>query len=80
MQLCEQINIVAEMCPDHVHMLVKITPKISASGFVGFLSSLLIQERLRNLNCQHGNRSFWCKGYYVDTAGKNTKNIQDEST
>ena len=52
--LCEwkNVNIVeAEMCKDHVHMLVEIPPKISVSGFVGFLtgkSSLLIYERFAN--------------------------------
>ena len=70
----------AEICPDHVHMLVEIPPKISVSSFVGFLkgkSSLLIHERHGNLKYKYGNRSFWCRGYYVDTAGKNAKKIED---
>ena len=79
--LCEwkQVAILeAELCPDHIHMLVEIPPKISVSGFVGYLkgkSSLLIHERHGNLKYKYGNRSFWCRGYYVDTTGKNTKKI-----
>ena len=68
----------AEVCPDHIHMLVKIPPKMSVSSFMGFLkgkSSLLIHERHGNLKYKYGNRSFWCRGYYVDTAGKNAKKI-----
>ena len=71
-------NIEAEVCPDHIHMLVEIPPKESVSGFMGFLkgkSSILIHERHGNLKYKYGNRSFWCRGYYVDTAGKNTKKI-----
>ena len=70
----------AEVCPDHIHMLVEIPPKMSVSGFMGFLkgkSSLIIHERYANLKYKHGNRSFWCRGYYVDTAGKNTKKIAE---
>jgi len=80
-ELCnwKQINIIeAEVCADHIHMLVEIPPKMSVAGFVGFLkgkSSLIIYERHANLKYRHGNRSFWCRGYYVDTAGKNTKKI-----
>ena len=69
-----------EVCPDHIHMLVEIPPKISVSGFVGFLkgkSTLIIFERHANLKYKYGNRSFWCRGYYVDTAGKNTKKITE---
>ena len=82
-QLCEWkgVKIIeAEMCPDHVHMLVEIPPKIAVSSFMGFLkgkSSLIIHERYANLKYKHGNRSFWCRGYYVDTAGKNTKKIAE---
>ncbi len=82
-QLCEwkQITILeAELCPDHVHMLVEIPPKISVSGFVGFLkgkSSLMLHERHGNLKYKYGNRSFWCRGYFVDTAGKNAKKISE---
>ena len=80
-QLCEwkQVNIIeAELCKDHIHMLVEIPPKMSVSGFVGFLkgkSSLIIHERHGKLKYKHGNRSFWCRGYYVDTTGKSTKRI-----
>lgn len=82
-ELCrwKGVNILeAEMCVDHVHMLVEIPPKMSVSGFVGFLkgkSSLLVHERHGNLKYKHGNRSFWCRGYYVDTAGKNAKRIAE---
>ncbi len=80
-ELCrwKQVNIIeAEVCPDHIHMLVEIPPKESVSGFVGFLkgkSSLMIFQRHANLKYKHGNRTFWCRGYYVDTVGKNTKKI-----
>lgn len=70
----------AEVCPDHIHMLVEIPPKMSVSSFMGFLkgkSSLIIHERHANLKYKHGNRSFWCRGYYVDTSGKNTKKIAE---
>ena len=69
-ELCDwkQIKIVeAEVCSDHIHMLVEIPPKMSVSSFVGFLkgkSSLMIHERHGNLKYKYGNRSFWCKGYY----------------
>ena len=70
----------AEVCPDHVHMLVEIPPKMSVAGFMGFLkgkSSLLIHERHGNLKYKYGNRSFWCRGYYVDTVGKNKAKIAE---
>ena len=81
--LCEwkQVNIVeAEICPDHVHMLVEIPPKMSVSGFVGYLkgkSSVLIYQRFTNLMLKYRHREFWCSGYYVDTVGKNTKKIKE---
>ena len=68
------------MCPDHIHMLVEIPPKESVSGFMDFLkgkSSILIHERHGNLKYKYGKRSFWCRGYYVDTVGKNTKKIAE---
>ena len=82
-ELCtwKQVNIIeAEVCPDHIHMLVEIPPKMSVSSFMGFLkgkSSLIIHERHANLKYKHGNRSFWCRGYFVDTVGKNTKKITE---
>ena len=82
-ELCgwKKIKIVeAEVCPDHVHMLVEIPPKYSVSSFVGFLkgkSSLMIYERFPELKYKYRNREFWCRGYYVDTAGKNTKRIAE---
>ncbi len=77
----KQVSIVeAEICPDHVHMLVEIPPKMSVSGFVGFLkgkSTLLIFERHANLKYKYGRRSFWCRGYYVNTVGKNKEKIAE---
>ena len=81
--LCKrkEVNIVeAEICPDHVHMLEEIPPKMSVSEFVGYLkgkSTLMIFERHANLKYKYGNRHFWCRGYYVDTVGKNEKRIQE---
>ena len=70
----------AEVCPDHVHMLVEIPPKMSVSGFVGYLkgkSSLIIYQRYGNLKFKYRNREFWCRGYYVDTVGKNKAKIAE---
>ena len=78
-ELCERkgIEIVeAQCCPDHVHMLVKIPPKYSVSEIMGY-RSLIIFDRHANLKYKYGNRHFWCRGYYVDTAGKNAKKIQE---
>ena len=82
-KLCEQKHVEtmeAELCPDHVHMLVSIPPNLSVSQFVGYLkgkSSLMIFDRHANLKYKYGNRHFWCRGYYVDTVGKNTKIIEE---
>ena len=82
-ELCKRkgIEIIeAEMCKDHVHMLVKIPPKYSVSEIVGYLkgkSSLMIFDRHANLKYKYGNRHFWCRGYYVDTVGKNEKKIAE---
>jgi len=82
-KLCEfkKVEILeAEACPDHVHMLVSIPPKIAVSSFMGYLkgkSSLMIFDRHANMKYKYGNRKFWCKGYYVDTAGKNKKTIEE---
>ena len=82
-KLCEWkgVNIVeAEVCPDHIHMLVEIPPSMSVSSFVGYLkgkSTLMIFERHANLKYKFGNRHFWCRGYYVDTVGNNAKKIQE---
>ncbi|WP_312199821.1 IS200/IS605 family transposase [Anaerospora hongkongensis] len=70
----------ANACIDHIHMLLSIPPKISVSSFIGFLkgkSSLLLFERHSNLKYKFGNRHFWCRGYYVDTVGRNKKVIQE---
>lgn len=70
----------AEACPDHIHILVVIPPKMSVSSFMGFLkgkSSLMIYEKWGNMKFKYRNRQFWCRGYYVDTVGKNEKKIAE---
>ena len=82
-KLCEQkgVEIIqAQACVDHIHMLVSIPPSLSVSQFVGYLkgkSSLMIFDRHANLKYKYGNRHFWCRGYYVDTVGKNAKKIAE---
>ena len=82
-QLCEWkgVNIVeAEMCPDHVHMLLEIPPKYSVSTVMGYLkgkSSTMIYEQFGELKYKYRNREFWCKGYYVETVGKNEARIAE---
>lgn len=69
-----------EVCPDHVHPLLSIPPKMSVSYFVGYLkgkSSLMMFQRFGNMKFAYRNREFWCKGYYVDTVGKNTTAIKE---
>ena len=81
--LCERKGITiieAELCPDHVHMLLEIPPKYSVADIVGYIkgkSSLMIFDRHANLKYKYGNRHFWCRGYYVDTVGKNAKKIEE---
>ena len=70
----------AEVCTDHVHMLLEIPPKFSVSSIMGYLkgkSSLTIYERWGNAKFRYRNREFWCRGYYVDTTGKNTQKITE---
>ena len=82
-KLCEfkGVEIIeANACIDHIHMLVSIPPKLSVSQFMGYLkgkSSLMIFDRHANLKYKYGNRQFWCKGYYVDTVGRNKKVIEE---
>ena len=81
--LCDRkdIEIIeAELCKDHVHMLICIPPKYSVSDIMGYLkgkSSLMIFDRHANLKYKYGNRHFWCRGYYVDTVGKNKNKIAE---
>jgi putative transposase len=81
-KLCEHkgVEIIeANACIDHIHMLVSIPPKLSVASFMGYLkgkSSLMIFDRHANLKYRYGNRQFWCKGYYVDTVGRNKKIIE----
>ena len=82
-QLCEwkHVKIIeAEVCPDHVHMLVEIPPKYSVSSFMGYLkgkSSTMLYEQFGELKYKYRSREFWCRGYYVDTAGKNAARIKE---
>ncbi|EJL40892.1 MULTISPECIES: IS200/IS605 family transposase [Brevibacillus] len=82
-ELCERkgVEIIeAEACVDHIHMLVSIPPKLSVSEFMGYLkgkSSLMIFDKFANMKYRYGNRQFWCRGYYVDTVGRNRKAIEE---
>ena len=82
-KLCEykQIEILeAEACKDHIHMLISVPPKYSISQVMGYLkgkSSLMIFEKYANLKYKYGNRHFWCRGFYVDTVGRNKKAIAE---
>lgn len=82
-QLCEWkgVRIIeAEACPDHIHLLVEIPPKIAVSSFMGYLkgkSSTMLYEQFGELKYKYRSREFWCRGYYVDTAGKNASRIQE---
>lgn len=82
-KLCEQKGIEileATACSDHIHMVLAIPPKYSISSVMGYLkgkSSLMIFDRHANLKYKYGNRHFWCRGYYVDTVGRNEKQIRE---
>jgi len=82
-ELCERKGIEileASLCKDHVHMLVSVPPKFSISSIMGYLkgkSSLMIFDRHANLKYKYGNRHFWCRGYYVDTVGRNKSKITE---
>jgi len=80
-KLCEYKGVEileANACPDHIHMLVSIPPKLSVASFIGYSkgkSSLMIFDKHANLKYKYGNRHFWCKGYYLDTVGRNKEAI-----
>lgn len=82
-KLCEQkgVEIIeAEACADHIHMLVSIPPNLSVAQFMGYLkgkSTLMIFDRHANLKYKYGSRHFWCRGYYVDTVGRNKKAVEE---
>ena len=82
-KLCNELKVEiigAEACSDHIHMLVSIPPYMSVAQFIGTLkskSALMIFDKHANLKYKYGNRSFWCRGYYVDTVGKNEKKIKE---
>ena len=68
-----------KLMKDHVHLLVRIPPKYSVAEIMGYRkgkSSLMIFERHAHMKYRYGNRKFWCRGYYVDTVGKNTEAIK----
>ena len=70
----------AEACPDHIHMLLSIPPKYSVAQIMGYLkgkSSLMIFDRHANLKYKYRNRHFWCRGYFVDTVGRNKEKIRE---
>ena len=81
--MCEQkgVEIIqAEACPDYIHMLISIPPKYSVAQIMGYLkgkSSLMIFDRHANLKYKYGDRHFWARGYYVDTVGRNKKQIAE---
>lgn len=69
----------ANACPDHIHMLISVPPYLSIAQFVGFLkgkSTLMIFDRHANLKYKYGSRHFWCRGYFVDTVGRNETAIK----
>ena len=82
-KLCEQKGVEileANAMPDHIHMLVSIPPHLSISQFMGYIkgkSTLMIFDRHANLKYKYGSRHFWCRGYYVDTVGRNEKVIRE---
>ena len=80
-KLCDEKKVeIIEACVDHVHMLVSMPPHLSVSQFMGGLkgkSTLMIFDRHANLNYKYGSRHFWCRGYYVDTVGKNKRVIEE---
>ena len=82
-KLCDEKKVEileAEACKDHIHMLVSVPPYLSIAQFMGFLkgkSSLMIFDRHANLKYKYGSRNFWCRGYYVDTVGRNERIISE---
>ena len=82
-QLCKYKGVEileGHLIPDHVHLLLSIPPKMSVSSFMGYLKgkrALMMFDKHANLKYKYGNRHFWCRGYYVDTVGKNAKKIEE---
>ena len=82
-QMCEykEVEIIeAHAMPDHIHMLLRIPPKLAVSNFMGYLkgkSSLMIFERHANLKYKYGNRNFWAKGFFVSTVGLDASKVQE---
>ena len=46
-------------------------------GYIKGKSTLMIFDRHANLKYKYGSRHFWCRGYYVDTVGRNEKVIRE---
>ncbi|MCL1918803.1 MAG: IS200/IS605 family transposase [Peptococcaceae bacterium] len=84
-KLCEYKNVeivAGNVCIDHVHLCVKIPPKISVSGFMEYLkgkSALMVFDRFPEYKRKGGDRHFWARGYYVDTVGRNEEQIKSIS-
>ena len=82
-KLCSEMKveiIEAEACADHIHMLVSVPPYMSIARFIGTLkskSALMLFDRHANLKYKYGSRNFWCRGYFVDTVGKNARMIEN---
>ena len=82
-KLCEAKGVEileAQACIDHIHMLVCIPPHISVAQFMGYLkgkSALMMFDRHANLKYKYGSRHFWCRGYFVDTVGRNERAVKD---
>jgi putative transposase len=80
-KLCEfkQVEILEGSASiDHVHLCLKIPPKLSVSEFMGYLkgkSALMIFDRNPEQKKKE-DRHFWARGYYVDTVGRNEEQIR----
>ncbi|AKK67992.1 IS200/IS605 family transposase [Xanthomonas translucens] len=68
------------LMPDHVHMMLKIPPKLAVSQVVGYIKgksaihlARVYAERKRNFVGQH----FWARGYFVSTVGRDEAVIRD---
>ena len=82
-KICSELKVEileAEACPDHIHMLVSNPPYLSIAQIMGNLkgkSSLMNFDRHANLKYKYGSRKFRCRGYNVDTVGRNKKVIAE---
>ncbi len=80
-ELCKRKGIgilETKVCPDYIHILLMIPLKYSVSNIMGYLkgkSSLMIYDKWGDIRYKYRNQEFWCRRYYVATAGKNTQKI-----